>query len=53
MASYGFGVPDGEVTAEVGLHPTLTLAVQLTEPGSDPDTAAGTSWNAAENNTSP
>ena len=49
--SYGFGVPDGEVTAEVGLHPTLTSAAQLTAPGSDADTAAGTSWNAAESNT--
>ena len=49
--SYGFGVPDGEVEATVGRHPTLDSAVGLTEPGSDADTAAGTSWNAAESNT--
>ena len=43
--SYGFGVPDGEVTATVGLHPTLTLAVQLTAGN------AGSAWDDAGSNT--
>ena len=35
----------------VGLHPTLKSAVELTEPGSDVRTAAGTSWNDEGSNT--
>ena len=46
--SYGFGVPDGEVTATVGLHPTLTLAVQLTG-GTEGN--AGSAWDDAGSNT--
>ena len=49
--SYGFGALDGEETETVGLHPTLKSAVELTEPDSGFETAAGTSWNAPESNT--
>ena len=44
-ASYGFGALDGERTATVGLHPTLTQAVQLTADN------AGPAWNDAGGNT--
>ena len=44
-ASYGFGALDGERTEKVGLHPTLTQAVQLTADN------AGPAWNDAGSNT--